>query len=1093
MSNKSGEDHSIVFEDNVVTKKEFINQTLLDNTLCVAGSSFRGPAFVPMHITNQTDSLNISNTLVNSIGSDRQHSLGHVFDELNYFVKSQSFKAINMWVQNSGLQASFVRILGNDETSGGFNSQDITKSVYSLNENDSNKFAIAGSNDSGSTNLVKKEYCNRQIKINDDITLNSFEEIGLDIAATKSFITDLIVCPKGVVPYFLDVPSDQIGDFYNEPSDSAVDLNDSRFSIAKNIASGEYPTIIFRGFDAGKLNADREDGLRENRNFITLRKNNLYKANNYNSSWFNLYPSKIYENGHHLYSTYYDGEAFESGLKNANGTVDPVEYSLTRKANGDSFNNFRSTYTTAKTPWIISQAINSVKDSREDLYENVINLFRFFALDDGEVGNRFRIKINLKKRGDIVNNIFSEFDLYVMQYDARDNSFELLETYLDLNLNINSRNYICRAIGTKRKFYRVDENRADKKGKVFEEGLYDNVSSYLRVEVNPDIEFGKLRCDLMPCGFRAYPILNDTDAMPVPYFTNYLEDKVLGDNSNIKNSWGVLFRHLSYSNTNKTLSLKSEDSLDSDISPHYFYSKFFINDNLKESDTKYNSLFSLEKLVVKKSEIDSVVNQEEFTMFYKRSGSNITQPNPSNSIKYEYIDFNKLSYISNGVRQSSIYEYDESNQRDTTEFAAVLQDKLSFDFFTYGGFDGVNIYDYDQKNMTGNSVSLEKLDDDYLTYQQGNVITQSFASAKDLLMDYSNCNGDILILPGIREISFIRDTVDKINDERRFFYISDGVFDLQKSNIFKNIVISPDRSFQTENYEKDKVLINLEDYINNFYLFNAHEKNTIQSEVQNTSLYNLGLDNRHYMSVIGNILLEPKSNTFEKLNKSMDIIDPSIFVAAKMAQGIRNSIVDNALIYDAHDLNLINYDILAKTNVNFENLSKKSRENLFNFLYHETNSYRISLRSENTSYSTRRSIFTKQHQVRAIQFVKKAMMLNVFTDTSLIPGGILFSQISSLQNVYARFNVQITNLLDSLVENNIINAYQLDIPVVANDQTILDMKNNIIRGSVIIKLNRSGTNDIIRLSVQNSLNQLVQIQSIDDSIESELLLPASGY
>ena len=98
-----------------------------------------------------------------------------------------------------------------------------------------------------------------------------------------------------------------------------------------------------------------------------------------------------------------------------------------------------------------------------------------------------------------------------------------------------------------------------------------------------------------------------------------------------------------------------------------------------------------------------------------------------------------------------------------------------------------------------------------------------------------------------------------------------------------------------------------------------------------------------------------------------------------------------------------------------------------------------------------------------------------------------------MQNVYARFNAQITILLDSLVENNIINSYQLDIPIVANDQTILDMRNNIIRGSVIIKLNSAGIDDIIRLSVQNTLNQLVQIQSIDDSIESELLLPASGF
>ena len=305
--------------------------------------------------------------------------------------------------------------------------------------------------------------------------------------------------------------------------------------------------------------------------------------------------------------------------------------------------------------------------------------------------------------------------------------------------------------------------------------------------------------------------------------------------------------------------------------------------------------------------------------------------------------------------------------------------------------------------------------------------------------------------------------------------------------IFKSITIFPDRAFRTQTYEKDKVLTNA-DYNINKNLFNAHQKNIIKSEIQNTSLYNLGLDNRHYMSVVGDILLEPK-----ELNQQLKIIDPSIFVSSKMGRGIRNNITSEELIYDTHDLDLINFEIFSKSHVDFEKLSENSRKNLFNFLYYETNSSKISLRSENTSYSTRRSIFTKQHQVRAIQFAKKSVMINVFTDTSIIDGGILFAQIASLQNVYARFNLQITNLLDTLVENNIINTYQLDIPIVANDQTILDMKNNIIRGSIIIKLNSAGTDDIIRLSVQNALNQLVQVQSIDDSIESELLLPASGF
>ena len=169
MSNQSSEDYSIVFVDNPVEKKQFISQTLIDNTLCIAGSSFKGPAFVPMHITNQTDDSNVSNTINNLIGKNRQHSIGHMFDELNYYINSQSYDALNMWFQNGGQQASFVRTLGNSDTHGGFNSEDIFESFYSKTGIGS-RFVAGGSTDLGSTNIITRQYANRQIKINEDIT-----------------------------------------------------------------------------------------------------------------------------------------------------------------------------------------------------------------------------------------------------------------------------------------------------------------------------------------------------------------------------------------------------------------------------------------------------------------------------------------------------------------------------------------------------------------------------------------------------------------------------------------------------------------------------------------------------------------------------------------------------------------------------------------------------------------------------------------------------------------------------------------------------------------------------------------------------------
>ena len=120
-------------------------------------------------------------------------------------------------------------------------------------------------------------------------------------------------------------------------------------------------------------------------------------------------------------------------------------------------------------------------------------------------------------------------------------------------------------------------------------------------------------------------------------------------------------------------------------------------------------------------------------------------------------------------------------------------------------------------------------------------------------------------------------------------------------------------------------------------------------------------------------------------------------------------------------------------------------------------------------------------------------MLDLYTNESFIQGGALFSQISSLQNIYARLKVQMTRLFESLVELDILDFYVLDIPIIANDQAILDMKNNIIRGSVTIKLNNTSPEDILRLSIQNAINNFAYIQSLDNSIESEILLPASGF
>jgi len=77
-----------------------------------------------------------------------------------------------------------------------------------------------------------------------------------------------------------------------------------------------------------------------------------------------------------------------------------------------------------------------------------------------------------------------------------------------------------------------------------------------------------------------------------------------------------------------------------------------------------------------------------------------------------------------------------------------------------------------------------------------------------------------------------------------------------------------------------------------------------------------------------------------------------------MAQGIRNSITDEVLVYNNRELSLVNSFILSSSgNTNFALLQKNSRKQLFNFLHNTSSNSRISLHSENTAYRIRRSIF----------------------------------------------------------------------------------------------------------------------------------------
>lgn len=150
-------------------------------------------------------------------------------------------------------------------------------------------------------------------------------------------------------------------------------------------------------------------------------------------------------------------------------------------------NNYKSPYKPARTPWIVSEVIGG----------QIKNLFRVISISDGEASNN-EIKITIEN----VDKTTKSFDLIIRSFGDRDDSVVVLESYRNLNLIKDDKNYICKRIGDA-------------------EGEYNINSKYVVIEIAE----GNLQNEI-PSGFKGYPIrkhLNYTYPSPV-YNVGYDSD-----------------------------------------------------------------------------------------------------------------------------------------------------------------------------------------------------------------------------------------------------------------------------------------------------------------------------------------------------------------------------------------------------------------------------------------------------------------------------------------------------------------------------------------------------------------------------------------
>jgi len=152
----------------------------------------------------------------------------------------------------------------------------------------------------------------------------------------------------------------------------------------------------------------------------------------------------------------------------------------------------------AKSGWVIGQDLTSNYSTYDAA--SMQKLFRFVTLSPGDWEQK-NLKISMQNIK-VSSNDYSKygtFDIVIRKADDLDNSISIIERFSGCNLNPFSANFVGRKIGDRRLAWSDTERRYR------EYGEHPNMSKFVRVELNGDIENGTADQLLLPFGFYGPP------------------------------------------------------------------------------------------------------------------------------------------------------------------------------------------------------------------------------------------------------------------------------------------------------------------------------------------------------------------------------------------------------------------------------------------------------------------------------------------------------------------------------------------------------------------------------------------------------------
>jgi hypothetical protein len=499
------------------------------------------------------------------------------------------------------------------------------------------------------------------------------------------------------------------------------------------------------------------------------------------------------------------------------------------KASADeTFGNFKSGFLSPKTTKFISQPFG-LKE---------YDLFHFESLDDGAyASSKYKISITNLRASTDVDYKYGSFNVEIRDLNDTDESPIIIEQFTNVTLDPTSKDYIAKVIGDQKHIYNFKNVSSEDEKRIFIEGDFENNSRIVRVVMSDDVANSNIPPETLPFGFKAIPViktLNDATSLltnPEDADANTFFDKVVlppipmrfkitngdllqptadgaylgkkNDNESLSPNlyWGLMNSNFSTIENPNSLTTTGDRFNSIMLS----YTKFmgllgtFTEDTVENDDFNLNK-FSLSKVAFSKQSVaaidSSIISNTLNEAIYVRSAKIGTN---QDAIDYK-IDLNSLATKGNTDVSNGATRY-------RVTFASLLsEDKVKFNKYSnytkftsplFGGFDGINIFDFDTVNMndwststdTTSSIkgkaSLNGYQSALATYDssgtgntiQGaglsNNIVFAYKTGVDLVMDDASGIANVLLLPGIKEPLLTEYASNKAREYGRALYLMD--------------------------------------------------------------------------------------------------------------------------------------------------------------------------------------------------------------------------------------------------------------------------------------------------------------------------------